>query len=173
MVSVTIQEVTSSPTKTIVDGIPMGTPSTVVDTDDQSTGSSVGSSASGRRNPFNKGKKPRAEYQKKIDALKKWKTNLKEENDLHKEDFAKLKSWIMSAPMPGVKLVDLTDGEDEAEISTPETAKNRKLFGKKPRAEFQQEIDDLEAANTQLTADNDRLKELISELRVWHCDIPV
>ena len=98
---------------------------------------------------------------------------VKEENDLHKEHFAKLKSWIMSAPMSGVKLVDLTDGEDEAEISTPETAKNRKLFGKKPRAEFQQEIDDLEAANTQLTADNDRLKELISELRVWHCDIPV
>lgn len=178
MVSVTVTPSDyATPTKQpFIDGIPSeldATPATVADTDDASTASSAASSkGSGRRN--RKGKKPRAEYQKQIDALKQWSVTLKEENEMYTQEYAKLKEWVMAAPVPGMKIIDLADDTEEKEPEdTPAAPKSRKIFGKKPRAEFQKEIDDIEDDNKRVTEENDRLKSSIADIQTWYSQFPV
>jgi hypothetical protein len=120
------------------------TPSTVIydDDDNNSTGSSV--SGSGRK------KKPRAEYKKQIATLTEEKKTLVAENKKLMEDFDVIEKWAMSPPLPdsASKVLVFDGAEHETtyheEPEMPSAPKSvTRIFGKKPRAEYQAEIDAL------------------------------
>lgn len=153
----------------IVDTIP--TPSTVahVDEDDDV---SVASSVSGTGKTK---KKPRAEYQKQIDALTEEKTTLEVEHETIKKDFEAVKKWALSPPLKDStsKVLDFSDAEEvQLEVDTTIPTKTR-LFRKKPRAEYQAEIDVLLQATDFLKAENNRMVQVIKAVKSWAKKCPV
>jgi len=157
--------------KSLVDGVPT-TPSTVVGADDDS---SVGSSVSGGGT---KKKKPRAEYQKQIDALKEEKELLQKESKTVQEKFAILKNWAMNPPLPGSspnKTLDFDAVQDE--VVEPEApavvAPTRGRFRKKPRAEYQAEIDALLVDTNRLKDKINSIKDDMKAIKEWSKKCPI
>ena len=160
--------------KDVVDSVP--TPTTVSGDDDSSVGSSV--SGGGTKTK----KKPRAEYQKQIDALKEEKGLLKEEKKTYKQKFTILKDWAMNPPLPDSESVkkkldfDAVEVEvsdpDEPEVSE-EPEKSRGYFRKKPRAEYQAEIDVLLMDTNQLKEEINTIKCDMKAIKEWSKKCPI
>jgi len=156
----------------LVDTVPP-TPSTVVGGDDDS---SVGSSVSGGSGK--KKKKPRAEYQKQIDALQEEKELLQKESETFKEKFAILKNWAMNPPLPGSSQKKTLDFDAvAAEVSEPEAPAvvppSRGRFRKKPRAEYQAEIDALLVVTNSLKDEINLIKHDMKAIKEWSKKCPV
>ena len=162
--------------KDVVDSVP--TPKTVSGDDDSSVGSSV--SGGGKTK-----KKPRAEYQKQIDALKEEKGLLKEEKKTYKQTFTILKNWAMNPPLPGSGSVEKTLDFDAVEVAVEEVSdpeepavsenpeKSRGYFRKKPRAEYQAEIDALLMDTNQLKEEINSIKCDMEAIKEWSKKCPI
>jgi hypothetical protein len=158
-----------------------GTPSTVVHDDrDDDGNSSVGSSVSGS----GRKKKPRKEYQKQIDTLKDQKKTLVKENEQLMADFDIIKAWATSPPLPDStsKVLSYDGVEQEAEAGAfgtattedePKVVKTTRIFGKKPRAEYQAEIDVLIKSTEDLKVDNNRILSGIKAIKSWANTCPL
>jgi hypothetical protein len=157
---------------TVIDG----TPSTVVHDDRDDDGSSVGSSVSGS----GRKKKPRKEYQKQIDSLKEQKKSLTKENEKLIADFDVIKQWATSPPLPdSTSKVLVFDGvEQEQDVAAAEeepkpVKTTTRIFGKKPRAEYQAEIDSLIKTTEDLKVDNNRILTGIKAIKSWAKTCPL
>lgn len=153
-----------------------GTPSTVVHDDRDDDGSSVGSSVSGS----GRKKKPRKEYQKQIDSLKEQKKSLVKENQKLLADFDVIKQWATSPPLPdSTSKVLVFDGVEQeqdvaaAEEETKPVKTTTRIFGKKPRAEYQAEIDSLIKTTEDLKVDNNRILSGIKAIKSWAKTCPL
>lgn len=163
---------------TTIDGAP-ATPATIpAEAYDDRDDLSASSSNSGRRNLFGKAaKKPRAEYQKEIDALTEENKELKKHNAISKKEFIVLKNWAMSPPLPGTKQVAdvvLTDESSESDDVSGAAVRKTKLFGKKkPRAEYQLEIDALVQENERLKHEIKIIKRDARAIKEWAKKMPM
>ena len=151
---------------TLVDNVP--TPSTVAAGDDDSVGSSV----SGGKTK----KKPRAEYQKQIDGLQAEMKFLQKENETFKKNFNVLKDWAMNPPLPGTlkkKLdSDAAEVSEQEEQATDVPKSKTMFFRKKPRAEYQAEIDALLMETNRLKEENNRIKFDVKAIKEWSKKCP-
>lgn len=151
------------------DSVP--TPSTVVSDDNDS----VGSSHSGGSK--NKKKKPRAEYQKQIDSLKEEKELLQKESQEFKGKYTILLNWAMNPPVPGAspKTPNLDAAQEQSEDGDvePVPVVHRGRFRKKPRAEYQAEIDALLLDTNRLKDGIQRIKDDMKAIKDWSKKCPV
>lgn len=151
--------------KPVVEGV--DTPSTIAHEEDDN---SVGSSVSGGKTK----KKPRAEYQKQIDALTEEKKRLETENEAIKADFELIKNWALSPPLKEGKVLDFSKAVEEESVEQEAAAPTKaRIFRKKPRAEYQAEIDALLQATETLKSENNHFISQIKAVKTWAKKCPV
>lgn len=135
---------------------------------------SIGSSQSGGSKPK---KKPRAEYQKQIDWFNDEKKTLQKEKATVKANLDALKGWALNPPcLPtGTIATNVFETEEtevvEEKVNSPKS--KTKLFRKKPRAEYQAEIDAICMENHHLKDEIHRMKREMSAIKKWSKQCPV